>query len=255
MEDWKMKLKAIPQCAQCRVKNKICTREDGHGPDFCPTINLDGVIKESLLEYKRPEIKEFALYATIQEGECYANRDQQHPYVMYPVKTRIQETIEFANKLDFKRLGIAFCGGLRNEARILSDILQDQGFDVASVICMVGRTSKEFLGIKEDQKVNIGKFESMCNPVTQAKILNAANTDFNIVFGLCVGHDSLFMRYSRALCTTLVVKDRVTGHNPLAALNLHSSYYRRLKREEFGKGGRIKVTVKADRTQKREEVN
>ncbi len=246
MEDWKMRLKEIPQCAQCRVKNKICMREDGHGPDFCPTINLDGVIKESLSEYKRPDIKEFALYATIQEGECYANRGQQHPYVMYPVKTRTQETIEFANKLDFKRLGIAFCGGLRNEARILSDILQDQGFEVASVICMVGRTPKEFLGIEEDQKVNIGEFESMCSPITQAKILNEVNTDFNIVFGLCVGHDSLFMRYSHALCTTLVVKDRVTGHNPLAALNLHSSYYRRLKREEFGKGGRIKVMVETD---------
>jgi hypothetical protein len=44
----------------------------------------------------------------------------------------------------------------------------------------------------------------------------------------------------------LVVKDRVTGHNPLAALNLHSSYYRRLKREKFGKGGRIKVMVETD---------
>jgi uncharacterized metal-binding protein len=71
-------------------------------------------------------------------------------------------------------------------------------------------------------------------------------TDFNIVFGLCVGHDSLFMRYSQALCTTLVVKDRVTGHNPLAALNLHSSYYRRLKNEKFGKGGRITVTTETN---------
>ena len=104
-----MTLKEIPQCAQCSVKNKICVREDGHGPDFCPTINLAGVIKGSLSEYKKPEIKKFALHASIQEGECYANRGQQHPYVLYPVKTRIQETIEFANKLGFKRLGIAFC--------------------------------------------------------------------------------------------------------------------------------------------------
>jgi uncharacterized metal-binding protein len=238
--------KEIPQCAQCRIKDKICVREDGHGPDFCPTINLAKVVKASLSEYKQPKIKEFARHATIQEGECYANRGQQHPYVLHPVKTRIQETIEFANKLGFKRLGIAFCGGLRNEARILSDILQSQGFEVASVICMVGRTPKEFLGIKEDQKVNIGEFESMCSPITQAKILNAVNTDFNIIFGLCVGHDSLFMRYSQALCTTLVVKDRVTGHNPLAALNLHRSYYKRLKREKFGKGGRINVMVETD---------
>jgi len=233
----------LPQCAECNVKNKICTQEDGHGPDSCPTINLTYVVRDSLKEYQRPEIKEFALYATIQEGECYANRGSQHPYIVYPTKTRIQETIEFANKLGFKRLGIAFCGGLRHEARILSEILKEQGFEVASVICMVGRTPKEFLGIKEDQKVSIGEFESMCSPITQAKVLNESKTDFNIIFGLCVGHDSLFMRYSNALCTTLVTKDRVTGHNPLAALNLHRSYYRRLKKEKFKKGGRITVTV------------
>jgi uncharacterized metal-binding protein len=108
---------------------------------------------------------------------------------------------------------------------------------------MVGRTPKEFLGIKENQKVHIGEFEAMCSPITQARILNKAKTDFNIVFGLCVGHDSLFMRYSDALCTVLVTKDRVTGHNPLAALNLHHSYYRRLKNEKFGRGGRVKVMV------------
>jgi uncharacterized metal-binding protein len=233
----------LPKCAECDVRNKICVQEDGHGPDSCPTINLANVVSDSLKEYERPEVKEFAVYATIQEGECYANRGRQRPYIVYPTKTRIQETIEFANKLGFKRLGIAFCGGLRHEARILSEILKEQGFETASVICMVGRTPKEFLGIKQDQKVSIGEFESMCSPITQAKILNEVETDFNIIFGLCVGHDSLFMRYSHALCTTLVVKDRVTGHNPLAALNLHHSYYRRLKKEMFRNGGRITVTV------------
>lgn len=48
----------------------------------------------------------------------------------------------------------------------------------------------------------------------------------NIVMGLCVGHDSLFYKYSEALTTTLVVKDRVTGHNPVAALYTSHSYYK-----------------------------
>jgi len=81
----------------------------------------------------------------------------------------------------------------------------------------------------------------MCSPITQAAVLNRVKTEFNIVFGLCVGHDSLFMHYSDALCTVLVAKDRVTGHNPLAALNLHQSYYRRLKKETFKKGGSIRI--------------
>jgi uncharacterized metal-binding protein len=137
----------LPQCAECNVRDKTCIQENGHGPDFYPTVNLTHVVRDSLKEYRKAEIKKFALCATIQEGECYTNRGTQHPYVVYPTKTRIQETIEFANKLDFKRLGIAFCGGLRNEARILSEILKAQGFEVASVICTVERTPKEFIGI------------------------------------------------------------------------------------------------------------
>ena len=69
----------------------------------------------------------------------------------------------------------------------------------------------------------------MCNPVLQAMILNREGTDFNVILGLCVGHDSLFLKYSEALCTVLAVKDRVLGHNPLAAVYNLDSYYRSLK--------------------------
>jgi hypothetical protein len=54
------------------------------------------------------------------------------------------------------------------------------------------------------------------------------------------------MRYSHALCSILVTKDRVTGDNPLAALNLHKSDYRRLRKERFDKGGSITVTIRKD---------
>ena len=63
-----------------------------------------------------------------------------------------------------------------------------------------------------------------CNPILQAKMLNKEKTDMNIVVGLCVGHDSLFYKYAEALTTTLVVKDRVMGHNPVAALYTSQSY-------------------------------
>jgi uncharacterized metal-binding protein len=70
----------------------------------------------------------------------------------------------------------------------------------------------------------------MCNPVFQAKLLNQAATQFNILLGLCVGHDSLFFQYAQAPTTVLAVKDRVTGHNPLAAVYLADTYYKRLTR-------------------------
>ena len=43
------------------------------------------------------------------------------------------------------------------------------------------------------------------------------------------GHDSLFFKYSTAPVTVLAVKDRVTGHNPLAAIYLSESYYRKIR--------------------------
>jgi len=234
----------IPRCAECNIKERVCGSEDGKGPGYCPTINLSDVAEAALLEYKKPDIKKFAVNATIQEGECYVNKGKGTPHTRYAIKPRVQETIEFAHKMGYKRLGIAFCGGLKKEAKILSEILKGQGFEAVSVICKTGRISKAFLGIKDEQKVNPGEFETMCNSITQAKVLNAANTEFNIIFGLCVGHDSLVMRYSDALCTVLVAKDRVTGHNPLAAINLYDSYYRKLKEEKFGMGGNFTITMK-----------
>ncbi len=69
----------------------------------------------------------------------------------------------------------------------------------------------------------------MCNPILQAKMLNHAKTDLNVVVGLCVGHDSLFYKYSEAITTTMITKDRVLGHNPAAALYTADTYYKRLQ--------------------------
>jgi uncharacterized metal-binding protein len=41
----------------------------------------------------------------------------------------------------------------------------------------------------------------------------------------------LFAKYSRAPVTTLVVKDRVTGHNPAAVLYGQNFYYKRLQKQ------------------------
>jgi uncharacterized metal-binding protein len=41
----------------------------------------------------------------------------------------------------------------------------------------------------------------------------------------------LFNKYSEAPVTTLVVKDRVTGHNPIAVLYGQNFYYKRLQKQ------------------------
>lgn len=144
----------------------------------------------------------------------------------YCKKTRLEEIMDFANKCDFKKLGVAFCIGLSSEAKILCSILKNNGFEVDSVVCKNGSTPKEFLGIKDNEKVRPYTYEPMCNPIGQATFLNNAKTDLNIILGLCVGHDSLFIKYSNSPVTVFAVKDRVLAHNPMGALYLSDGYYK-----------------------------
>ena len=215
-------------CARCSKVVCISSHPDQADPS-CPMKTRPDIIKEALTEYRKPNISEFVRLASVQEFECYMNlpegRTTRHP--------RVEETIQFAKKMNYKKLGVAFCNGLRNETQILNTILENRGFEVTSVCCKVGALPKETIGITEEQKIaGPGKFESMCNPITQAEILNQAGTEFNIMVGLCVGHDSLFMKYIQGLTTVLIVKDRVFGHNPAAALYQSNAYYRKLMRKE-----------------------
>ncbi|MGL4802501.1 MAG: DUF1847 domain-containing protein, partial [Cetobacterium sp.] len=52
-------------------------------------------------------------------------------------------------------------------------------------------------------------------------------TDLNILFGLCVGHDTLFIKHSEAPVTVFAVKDRVLCHNPVAAIYQVDAYYKK----------------------------
>lgn len=111
---------------------------------------------------------------------------------------------------------------------MLSGILESHGFEVVSVACKNGNLPKEEIGLTEAEKIRPGTFEPMCNPIAQAELLNRHGCEFSVVMGLCVAHDSLFFRRIEGLATDLVAKDRVLGHNPIAALNLADSYYSRI---------------------------
>ncbi len=231
----KKKKDVTPDCADCghEADAKICMQPKGESREGCPTLTKRELLNRSNREYERPEILHFAQQASRQEADCYANRDQQ-PYIMQPTKPRILEICEFAKKMSYKKLGLAFCIGLAKEAGVVKEILSGHGFDVVSVLCKAGRSSKDIIQLAPEDRINWGSDESMCNPVFQANLLNEEQTDFNVVLGLCVGHDSLFFKYANAPTTVLAVKDRVTGHNPLAAIYLVDSYYRKLRHPGLG---------------------
>lgn len=224
-----MPKKAGVSCAGCDLDKtgRICVAADGKPSKGCPTVSHPDLLEKANRELAEPSVAEFARQASIQEAACYANRDQQ-PYVMQPTKTRIQEICEFARRLGCKRLGLAFCLGLAEEARAVAEVLAEQGFEVVSAVCKAGRTPKSELGLEAEDTIALDDTEAMCNPIYQAMLLNESNAELNVLLGLCVGHDSLFFKYAQAPTTVLAVKDRVTGHNPLAPIYLRRSYYRKI---------------------------
>ena len=131
----------------------------------------------------------------------------------YGVKNRLEEIMEFAGRMGFRKLGLAFCIGLAEEARLVAEILGRE-FEVESVCCKLGGLENGELGLMDPP----GPKESSCNPATQALMIEKAGCELAIVLGLCVGHDTVFYRACRVPVTTLAVKDRVLGHNPIAAV-------------------------------------
>ena len=206
-------------CVDCSVLN--CQKRTGTYPAFCPTAALtEKELRDTLKLYEEPENHRVVVTAAEVEAEFYMKY------------TRVEETVEFARRMGYRKIGIAACVGLIEESRIFARILRKNGFEVCGVVCKAGSVDKTQIGIDEEAFQGKGPGPVMCNPILQAGILNREATDFNVAIGLCVGHDSLFYKYSDALVTTLIAKDRVLGHNPAAALYQCSSYYSRLLEEE-----------------------
>ena len=198
-------------CVDCGTQN--CKFKTRTYPEFCLTTNLSEEDSAWALErYDEDRNREIMIASAEVEYEGYCQW------------TRVQEIMEFARKIGARKIGIANCIGLINEARIFARILRANGFEPYAVICKVEGRAKSSVGIPSECE-NIGP--AMCNPILQARLLNQAGTDLNVLIGLCVGHDSLFYRYSDAYVTTLVTKDRVTGNNPAAALYTAGSYYKK----------------------------
>ncbi len=179
-------------------------------------------IKSTVKLYNKEKVGKLYIQSTINEREGYEVVRGK----LIPVRPRVLELIEFNRKMGYKKIGLAFCIGLSDEASRVSKVLEERGFKVYSVCCKCGSIDKTVLGVPEKYKLRHDGFEAGCNPILQATLLNKARTDLNVIVGLCIGHDILFTEHSEAPVTTLIVKDRFTGHNPVIAL--YTSYHKHM---------------------------
>ena len=204
-----------PACACCPPTVRACRSGEAaeRGPGFCPG-KLDPETQAlARSRYDDPETARLARESALVESDGYCKW------------TRVQEVVELSRRMGWTKLGIATCIGLLDLSHVLTGILESHGLQVISVACKNGSIPKEDIGLIDAQKIRPGGFEAACNPIAQAELLNAHGSQFNVVMGLCIGHDSLFFKHAHAPTTVLVTKDRVLGHNPVAALQLADSYY------------------------------
>jgi len=186
-----------PRCAQCESK------ECRDGKDCFSKIGNHKQL------YQDSDIAEMHRAASAIEARYYGK------------ETRLGEVILLGKQLQYKKIGLAFCIGLSEEAKVIDEILSKH-FEVVSVCCKIcGIDKKDF----DLQQISSEDYEVMCNPAGQAQMLNEAETQLNIICGLCVGHDVIFAKVSDAPVTTLIAKDRVLAHNPAGAI--YSRYIRK----------------------------
>ena len=209
-------------CAECLVQNCQVQCKQPGGAD-CP-MKDQALFDAILAEYQKPDIHTFYEASVESMRQSFARL------------TRLMETINFCRLMKYHTSGIAYCSGMLREGRIVNALFKKEGFETVSAGCKVGGFSseeligpcpmRESLPERRDLRSLDGRLHppekvkprAICDPIGQAMVLNEANTEFNVVIGLCVGHDSLFLQYANAPCTVLVAKDRMLNHNPVADL-------------------------------------
>jgi len=119
--------------------------------------------------------------------------------------SRISELINFIKLNNYHKIGIASCFSVYNLAEKLKCLLEGEDLEVIIVHCKESKL--------EASEISSNMKGLSCDPLSQASYLNEQKTDFNINFGLCLGHGILFQKYSKAPVTTLLVKDACHSHN------------------------------------------
>ncbi len=205
--------KGSPQCVKCSVLRCSAGEKSSKLPTSCPTEKYADLAGEVAEKYRLPENQAINMgwFGVLSK---VLNPEKQKEKWSW---TRLDEIMEYARVRKMTRLGIATCYGLMSESRTLSDILEHNGFEVVSVSCLCGEINPQDIGMPG----NIA-----CNPILQAEVLNHEKTELNIMVGLCIGHDILFLRHCKAETTPLVVKDRSLGHNPVAALYQSQGFFK-----------------------------
>ena len=176
------------QCAHCKVYACRAGRIDA-APESCPMLGGSFPGFDEL--YGTDDRRRMAYEAARIEAEGYCRW------------TRVREVLEFSGRMGYERLGIAHCA------------------DTADLAARAAR----FLSSAGIEAIRPPSHEE-CDPEGQADHFAHAGTHLNVICGMSIGHEAIFIRKSQAPVTGLVARDGRLRHNPVAALYTSNGYYR-----------------------------
>lgn len=185
------------KCSDCQIL--ACAKRDIENmPKDCPSLD-----EELMLDIKTQYIGEIDSKLSHESAMTHIEATER--------LSRLDETIDFIRRCGYKNIGIAFCKMSKKDAHIVADRLVKEGFTVNSVVCSIGGISDKMLERENETVFKDKGYSTMCNPIGQATLLETSGTQFNILMGLCVGHDTMFVLHSKTPMTVLSIKDRKIG--------------------------------------------
>ena len=188
----------------CLCRKMGCWRGEAEGiPAYCQANHYVAEIEKAKKSYADPDVVD------IYTAACVVGKKNDG------YRPRIEEALDFAREMKFSRVGFATCVAFGRELEVIRRLFEQAGIEVFTAGCQIGRVSATDRGLPHLEEY---PDNSPCNPIAQAEILNKVETQLNYIVGLCMGHDILFTRYSRAPVSTLIVKDRLLANNPAAAV-------------------------------------
>ena len=120
-------------CADCCVKACRSNSEEKY-PAFCPTKNLDPALLEAAMrEYEDEETGKLMVVSACVEKDFYCKL------------TRVEETIQFIERMGYHKIGVATCIGLLDEARTFTKILRDKSGLVQTAVVFIFLKMKKLL--------------------------------------------------------------------------------------------------------------
>ncbi len=186
----------------CSCKNMCALLTSDKQPKNCVTSNSPALVEKCRKEYRRKQ--SFARRVWQAFTGLVGSGGAQ--------RSRLEHIMEFSNSMGYKRIGLAGCAKYLSTMHMVANLLKMHGFLSCVVACKVGGNKFSTIGIEKDSEW------ILCNPLGQAEYLNEFESDLNVEFGLCMGHDLIFKHYSTAPVTTLIVKEKISNDNIMKTL-------------------------------------